>query len=176
MEAYNVEKVYVPSIKETIFVARTVDDFYSDLSEDLSETFSHIVDVFHTSLKFGDYDRVSLCIGLLFKLDEKQIVEKIMIERISADIAYAREYSAIKKSLSRYNLKEEIAFMENIVTNIFIENINKFDSNTFIKLLNKYNFVNRDNLLKLINKSNFDFAMDDLIAINTMLEKQAIDG
>jgi hypothetical protein len=78
--------------------------------------------------------------------------------------------------LSRYNLKEEIAFMENIVTNIFIENINKFDSNTFIKLLNKYNFVNRDNLLKLINKSNFDFAMDDLIAINTMLEKQAIDG
>jgi hypothetical protein len=132
--------------------------------------------VFHTSLKFGDYDRVSLCIGLLFKLDEKQIVEKIMIERISADIAYAREYSAIKKSLSRYNLKEEIAFMENIVTNIFIENINKFDSNTFIKLLNKYNFVNRDNLLKLINKSNFDFAMDDLIAINTMLEKQAIDG
>jgi hypothetical protein len=176
MEAYNVEKVYVPSIKETIFVARTVDDFYSDLSEDLSETFSHIVDVFHTSLKFGDYDRVSLCIGLLFKLDEKQIVEKIMIERISADIAYAREYSAIKKSLSRYNLKEEIAFMENIVTNIFIENINKFDSNTFIKLLNKYNFVNRDNLLKLINKSNFDFAMDDLIAINTMLEKQTIDG
>jgi hypothetical protein len=30
--------------------------------------------------------------------------------------------------------------------------------------------------LKLINKSNFDFAMDDLIAINTMLEKRAIDG
>jgi hypothetical protein len=176
IEAYNVEQVYVPSLKEYVYVARALENFRNDLNVDLGQTFEEIREVFYTSLKFGDYDKVALCIGLLFKLDEKQIVEKIMNERIAVDLLYAREYTAIRKSLVKYNLSQELLFIEELVTEIILASKDKFTSEEFLKILPKYNISSKASLLHLTSKINFNFDFNELVSLNTFLEKQTIDG